>query len=406
MIALALLVLVAAGVAVAGVVVWKQRHPGSIRGSGSTEFDTTEEPGSTTVPEKEARTVPWPTYGFDAARTRTPGFDLRPPYRRLWRFDARSLLEFPPVVAYGRLYVGTGGGRFLALDAETGKKVWVRKFGRCMAASPTVGGGVVYQTLMDPAPCRPHRQDADGFLVAMDPETGKELWRVRSAVSESSPLVVGRTVYFGSWDRKMYAVDTKTHRVKWTYTTGDKVKDSPAYADGTIYFASYDRKVYAVNAKTGKLAWASSGNGTFYATPSVAYGRIFIGNTDGRVYAFGAKSGHLLWARSTGDWVYSSAAVWHRTVYVGSYSHRFYALDAATGDVRWTFPTSRAVTGAATVMDGLVYFASLAGKTYALDALTGKKQWGFPDGLYTPVSADEERLYLVGHKILYALEPS
>jgi outer membrane protein assembly factor BamB len=407
LIVLAVLLLLAAGAATAGLVVWKQRHPGSIRGSASTEFETTEEPGATTRPEAVVREIPWPTYGYDNARTRfAPDFRLRPPYHELWRVQARSLVEFPPIVAYGRVYLGTNKGRFLALDAETGHVDWKKDFGRCTAASPTVGDGVVYQALMDPSPCAQHKENAPGFIVALDAETGTELWRFRAGVIESSPLLVDGVLYFGSWDRKMYALDAKTHRLKWTFTTGDAVKDSAAYGNGTIYFGSYDGKVYALDAKTGRKRWAGSGIGNFYATPAVAYGRVFIGNTDGRVYAFGAKSGHLLWARSTGGYVYSSAAVWGRTVYVGSYDHRFYALDAGSGEVRWSFDAKAPISGSPTVIAGNVYFASFKGRTYALNARSGKEVWQFRDGRYTPVTADEERLYLIGSNSIYGLAPS
>jgi outer membrane protein assembly factor BamB len=407
LIVLGLVALLVAGAAAAAIVVWKHRHPGSIRGSASTEFETTEAPGATTRPEEEVRTVPWPTYGYDNARTRfAPDFSLRPPFRVLWRVNGRSLLEFPPVVGYGHLYVATNRGRFLAVEAETGKIAWQKHFGLCSAASPTIGDGVVYQTLMDPSPCAEHQQDAPGYLVALDAETGDELWRFKAGVSESPPLVVNGVIYFGSWDKKMYALDADTHRVKWTFSTGDKIKDAAAYSKGTIYFGSDDRHVYALDAATGKKRWSASGNGTFYATPAVAYGRIFIGNTDGRVYAFGARTGNLLWARATGGYVYSSAAVWERTVYAGSYSGRFYALDAGTGEVRWSFDAGGSISGAATVIDGVVYFSTLKRRTFALDARNGKKLWEFKDGEYTPVAADEDRLYLVGNHHLYGLEPT
>jgi outer membrane protein assembly factor BamB len=403
---LVLLVLLAGGVALAAFLVWKHRHPGTIRGSGSTEFVSTEEPGGTTRSETAVRDVPWPTYGYDNARTRfAPEYHLRPPFRRLWTAPAYTLLEFPPVIAYGRLYVANLRGRLIAVDAKTGHVVWAKQLGRCTAASPAVGGGVVYQTLMDPSPCPQHQQNAAGYLVALDAATGKELWRFRSGVTESPPLLVGRVVYFGSWDRKMYAVDAKTHRMRWSFTTGDKIKDGAAYASGTVYFGSYDGKVYAVDARTGKLRWSGSGVGNFYATPAVAYGRVFIGNTDGRVYAFGARSGHLLWARSTGRYVYGSAAVWNKTVYVGSYDNRFYALDAATGDVRWSFRTNGPISGAPTVLAGVVYFSSTTGRTYGLDARSGKQLWTFPDGQYTPVVADETRVYVTGENRLYGFEP-
>jgi outer membrane protein assembly factor BamB len=402
---IALALLLVAGAAAAAYVVWQQRSPGTIRGSSTIEFETSEEPGTTVRQVREARKVPWPTYGYDDERSRVaPGFDLGPPFTTLWQRGAGSLLEFPPVVAYGRLYVAANDGRFFAVDARTGKVVWQKDFDRCTAASPTVGRGVVYQPFMDVRPCGTPR-DSAGFMGAFDADTGRELWRFQAGVIETSPLLIGKLLYFGSWDKTMYAVNVDTHKPVWTFTTGDEIKGGPAYRDGTLYFASYDDKVYALDAATGKLRWSASGTANFYATPTLAYGRVFIGNTDGRVYAFGAQSGHLLWAKATGGYVYSSAAVWQKTVYVGSYSKRFYALDAGSGDVRWSFDAGGDISGAPTVLDGIVYFSTLKQRTFGLDAQTGKKLWEFGDGKYSPIVADQERVYLAGYKKLYGLVP-
>ncbi len=389
---------------------WNERETRDVRGSAEAEFAGTEEPG-TTRGEQEIREEPWPTYGFDVARTRfAPDFDHRPPYRKLWTLRVGELVEFPPVVAYGRLYFATFHGRFFAVEGETGRIAWKKNFRRFTAASPTVGNGVVYQPLMNAA--GENRDTAPGFLVALDAKSGKELWRFRARVIESSPLLVRGVLYFGTFDNKLYALDARTHKVRWTYRTGDDVKGGPVLAGRTIYFGSYDGNAYAVDARTGKLRWRSGaqgglrGAGNFYATPAVAYGRVFIGNTDGKIYAFGARTGRLRWSRSTGGYVYSSAAVWNKTVYVGSYDRRLYALDAATGDVRWSFKANDRISGAPTVLAGLVYFATLARRTYALAARTGKRVWTFPDGKYTPVVADAERVYLTGYKRLYGLEPT
>jgi outer membrane protein assembly factor BamB len=123
------------------------------------------------------------------------------------------------------------------------------------------------------------------------------------------------------------------------------------------------------------------------------------------MYAFGAKSGKLLWAKGTGSYIYSSAAVWEKTVYAGSYDGNFYAFDAGTGDVRWSFSAGGPISGAPTVMDGVVYFSTLKERTFALDAKSGKKLWTFGDGQYSPLVADEERVYLVGVKRLYGMQP-
>ena len=103
--------------------------------------------------------------------------------------------------------------------------------------------------------------------------------------------------------------------------------------------------------------------------------------------------------------VYSSPAVWRQRIYVGSYSGVFTCLDAATGDVRWTFKANGPISGSPTVMDGVVYFATLKRRTYGLDALTGKQVWAWNDGKYSPIVADDKRVFLVGYARVYGLVP-
>lgn len=413
---LALLVLLAVGGAVAAWI-WNERQTEDVRGSSTREFDTTEEPGATTTTattteEADPSTEEvWPTYGYDVARTRAAPFRHRPPYEdELWRVRARGLLEFPPVIAYGRLYVCTGRGRFLAVEAETGEIAWERDLGRFSAASPTVADGLVFQPLMNKL--GEEREGGTGEVVALDAETGEVVWRFRKQPVESSPLHVDGLLYFGTFDDKLYALDAQTGRVRWSFETGGDVKGGPVFARGTVYFGSYDGKVYALDARTGKLQWDSSGQsglrgaGRFYATPTFAYGRVYIGSTDGKIYSFGARSGDLIWSHGTGGYVYSSAAVFRKTVYAGSYDRHLYALDAATGDLRWRFAANGPVSGAATVIDGVVYFATFGDRTYALDARTGERLWTFRDGRYTPIVADTERVYIVGQSTLYAFQPS
>jgi outer membrane protein assembly factor BamB len=404
------LLLLLAGGALGAAWVWNERQTEDVRGSADTEFVETDEPGATTREEEVVSEEPWPTYGFDRARTRfASDFQHRPPYRKLWSMSAGKLIEFPPVIAYGHLYFANIRGHFFAVDAESGKITWRKKFGRFTAASPTVGDGVVYQPLMNEA--REDRASAAGYMVALDAETGEELWRFKAGVVESSPLLADGVLYFGSFDDKLYALDVETAKPRWSFKTGDDVKGGPVLAKGIIYFGSYDGKVYAVDARTGKLQWESAaqgglrGAGNFYATPAFAYGRVFIGNTDGKVYAFGAKSGNLIWSKSTGDYVYSSAAIWNKTVFVGSHDGHLYALDAGTGDVRWSFEANGGISGPATVMAGLVYFSTLEGRTYALDAQQGKQAWTFPAGEYASIVADVDRVYLTGYRKVYALQP-
>lgn len=378
-----------------------------VRGS-SQEFVPQE---TSAVPPVRQDPIAWPAFGDGAARLHVAAGALRPPFRTVWTFKARTLVEFPPAVGYGRLYLANNSGTVYALRSDSGAIDWSYDSHRCVAASPAIAAGVVYETFLNRPPCNSTRSDIDGRVVAFDARTGRVRWSRTIAPTESSPLVAGGKVYVGDWRGKVYALDAATGRTRWTFATGGKVKGAVALDAGRVYVGSYDGHVYALDARTGHELWRASGQvrlgaaGTFYATPAVAYDRVYVGSTDGKVYSFGARSGSLRWSHSTGGYVYGSAAVWKLRVLVGSYSGRFYAFDAATGDTRWEFDAHGPISGSATVLDGLVYFSTLDRKTYALDARTGRLVWTFADGKYSPLVTDGTRVYLVGYTKIYAMVP-
>jgi outer membrane protein assembly factor BamB len=421
-----------------GAWAWHEKRPRDIRGSATKEFSETLRTKTTQAKpkaRKKAKTgrrfeEQWPTYGYDVERTHlAPGWRrLRPPFHGLWKLKARADIEFPPSVAYGKVYVAQQKGRFFALNARTGKVVWTRHFAHCAAASPTIDDGIVYQAYMHELPCRKHEGAAQGFVVAWNARNGKEYWRVKAGSVESSPVLGGKNLYFGSWDHHLYAYRLRGKRrplLRWTFTADDQIVAAPAYAGRTLYIATSSGSVYGVDAKTGRQRWHATSFARFgrreyfYATPTVAYGRVFIGNADGTVYAFGASTGHLLWAREVGTYVYTAAAVWRKTVFVGTWDGTFIALDARTGEPRWRFDAPSGITGAPTVLAGLVYFSTCgrcgagglrrvkigARATFGLNARNGAPVWRFHDGKYSALVADGFRIYISGRNKVYALIP-
>lgn len=406
----AALILLAAGVG-AGYVLYKREEAADVRGSSTEEFVTTEEEEPPPPPVKEQLEVVWPLNGYDAARRRVGPFALQPPFRHVWTFRARHVLEFPPAIAYGRLYFTNNSGVMFAVNAKTGKRAWKRPVDRCVAASPAVANGTVYQSFLNRPPCNSKATPGrlEGEVIAFAAGFGKIRWRTRIGPTESSPLVADRLVYVGDWRGRVYALEAKTGKVRWTFQGKGRIKGGIAKSGNRLFAGTYDGYLYAINAKTGKVIWRTrsqdrlGGRGQFYSTPAIAYGRVYIGSTDGKVYSFGAASGKLRWSQGTGGYVYGSPAVWRKTVYAGSYSGRFSALDAATGDVRWRFRANGDISGSATVLNGVVYFSTFKERTYALDARTGKQLWTFEDGKYGGVVADRDRLYLVGHARVYGM---
>jgi outer membrane protein assembly factor BamB len=409
-IVLAVLVVFVVGV-VAAFVIHRIQEGGDVRGSSTVEFTPAPPP-----PPSTPASIPWPTFGFDAARTRAVDLALRPPYRETWKHYAGSLVEFPPSIGYGRAYFSTNAGLFTAVNVTTGRTAWTYDSHRCVAASPAIGTsqhGTVYEAFLNKPPCNAANggHGVDGEVIAFAAGFGKIRWTKTIGPSESSPLLVGDDLYVGDWNGDVWALDARTGTTLWRAHTNGPVKGAVAAAGDKLYVGSYDGHVYCLSRASGQVIWRASaqtrlyGTGAFYSTPAVAYGRVYIGSTDGKVYSFGAASGKLRWSHSTGGYVYSSPAVWNGLVFVGSYSQRFNAFDGATGDVRWSFQANGGISGSPTVIGDVVYFATLERRTYALDARTGRQLWSFPDGEYTPVVAMKGRLLLVGYGQVYGMVP-
>jgi outer membrane protein assembly factor BamB len=347
---------------------------------------------------------------------------VHPPFRTRWSVRT-SLVEFPPVVAYGRVFYAQQHGSLIARDAATGVIVWAREFHHCSAASPVVVAGVIYHAFMGPR-CNKDR-NARGMIVAVDAMTGKTLWTVTTPIVESSLVHVNGLLYYGAWDSRVYALSTVTHRVAWSRRVDSAITDSVAYHAGRVFIGTDRGGFYGLNAANGRVVWQTSSFSRFgareyfYATPTVAYGRVYAANTDGYVYSFGERDGRLIWAKHVGSYVYSAPAVFQRRIYVGTFSGQLVALDAATGDILWHFNASSAIAGAPSIVDGVIYFSTLPGehrgaqrpikagpaRSYGVDLATHRAIWQSSTGRYSPVVADATSIYFVGAYRLSALEP-
>ncbi|HEV7459152.1 MAG TPA: PQQ-binding-like beta-propeller repeat protein [Solirubrobacteraceae bacterium] len=398
-------ILLLAGGAVAYVLASK---PGDVRNSHA-EF----------VPERPAvpkvDTFSWPILGYTLDRRRYfPTNTVKPPYRTRWHLKGQVLLEFPPVIWRGSLYQLSDSGNLRRINKETGHVYWKRRLGTLAAASPAVGDGNVYVTLL-------RREGSEnGSVAALNATTGRIRWsKPVSSRTESSPLLYRGVLYFGDEGGAVYALRAASGRQLWRYSANGAVKGGVALVNGIAYFGDYGGSVHAVRASTGQQVWSSGtsgaafgfSSGTFYATPAVAFGRVYIGNTDNRMYSFVARTGKLAWARSTGNYVYASPSVADvpglgPTVYVGSYDGTFNAYNAQSGDTRWTYSAGNSISGGSTIIGNIVYFATLQDTaTTGLDIRSGKKVFSFFDGKFDPVISDGKRLYLDGYRDLYALDP-
>jgi eukaryotic-like serine/threonine-protein kinase len=179
----------------------------------------------------------------------------------------------------------------------------------------------------------------------------------------SSPVVANETVYVGSSDHYLFALDLSMGTEKWKFKTGSRVTSSPAVLNGAVYFGSYDGYYYAVNSTTGLVKWEFKTGGehrfeakhlhgmqpasetmpdpfdVYLSSPAAWNGSVYFGSSDGNIYAVDAVTGGLRWKFQTGDVVHASPAISESTLFIGSWNSYFYALDAMSGKEKWRFKT-------------------------------------------------------------------
>lgn len=142
-------------------------------------------------------------------------------------------------------------------------------------------------------------------------------------------------MYVGCRDNKVYAVDPQGNK-KWVFPTGGYVDSSPAIApDGTIYAGSVDKKLYAINPADGTKKWEYTTLGMVISSPAVAAdGTVIFGSDDGWVYAVEPISGNLKWNFMAEKAVKSSPVIGEDgTVYIGEGNGNLYAIYSNSGSL-------------------------------------------------------------------------
>jgi len=238
------------------------------------------------------------------------------------------------------------------------------------------------------------------------PALGAIAWRFQTdGPVRSSPTVAGDTVYAGSGDGRLYAIDRASGAERWRFDAGSPVDSSAAVAGGLVVFQSRDGAIRAVDRSTGAprwrvqtgpdlpWEWGHEGWDYFVSSPAIVDARVYVGAGDGRLYCLDLATGQEAWRFETGGRIRSSPAVAGDRVYVGSADGSLYAVDRGTGAERWRFDAEGKALSSAefgydrktfqsspAVEDGAVYIGSRDGRMYAVDADTGKEIWNVPSG--------------------------
>jgi outer membrane protein assembly factor BamB len=333
---------------------------------------------------------PWPMFRYDNRHSAASASPAPNNNATLWSRPA-SDAHYSPIIVEGRaVYIdaNVGGGKICAVDETTGTSLWNTSFSS-LVYPPTFSNGRFYATVQG------------GYLYCLSVTTGEILWQYQATATGhiyTVPVVSMGTVYFGTDDNLLCAVNASNGQSLWNYTAGGSVA-SPSIDGNLLCFACSDGRVYALNVSetlpppSYQSIWNFTTGGQMKGYPILDADRVYFGSssTDHSIFAVSRASGELIWKYQLLHYWETNRlpmALANSTLYFTVYSgNKAYALhaDAGAGNytetdteiLKWNITVPTSCSGP-TYADGKVLFGCDGdSKLYALDALDGHVIWTY-----------------------------
>jgi len=263
--------------------------------------------------------------------------------KRLWSAkvggDAAFLrVALRPVGDGTRIYAAGYDGVVAAFDPESGREIWKIKLDTELSAGPGVGENRVVVVARN------------GIAIVLDASTGEQVWR-KSVDGESlaRPLISGEVVIVQTIDNRMQALSIFDGRKLWsleqsTPTLTMRGSADPVLASTTVIGGFDNGRLIAADRDTGNVAWESllsppTGRSDLDrlsdidGSIAIVGQDIFAAGYQGRLAAVASESGQVLWSREISSFEGVSAD-WS-SVYTATAGGEIVALGKRDGVEAW-----------------------------------------------------------------------
>jgi len=347
-------------------------------------------------PDKNLVVGQWDFGGdVDGSPTLNTGASSRTGVRRAdgfyWKYKTNGRIESTPAVFGESVVVASEDGSLYGITMPSGvPPLWIDDSStEGLVASPTLAY-LSSESGLDPSSgMRLYYGSMDGTLrIRFDA-------RLRTAQVQQiavggqilgAPVVIGDSVYVGTTDGELHAFSTADpFDEKWPEPVdlGSPMKATPAAADGTLYVGTEEGVLWAVDATTGEASECFDTGDTIISPPVIVGDTIFIPAHDAQnIFAVQLgtcvpQAGILL-----GVTVTSSPAYADGVLYVAD-DNFVVAFDAETRQPLWQYPGTDSIsplggrTGWPVVADGILYFTTDEPFLYAVDISTHELLWKY-----------------------------
>ncbi len=263
--------------------------------------------------------------------------------QRLWSTSVGGSAEFlrvalQPAGDGNRLYAASRDGNVVALDPASGKTIWRNELEIALSAGPGVGEGLVVVGA------------SNGYLVALNADSGDEMWRANlRGETLARPIIEDDTVMVLTIDNRLRALSAFDGSGRWIVeqsTPNLTMRgSSPPVTVGTSVIAGFDNgRLVAVNIASGDREWESllsppTGRSDLERLSDIdglisAVGAdVYAVGYQGNLAAIAAESGQVMWSRDVSSYAGVSAD-WNN-LYTVDEDGIVLALTRRNGDESW-----------------------------------------------------------------------
>ncbi len=230
-----------------------------------------------------------------------------------------------------------------------------------------------------------------------------------TAFNELRPAILGNRIYASDIEGNLVALERDTGNQIWKVSLEVEVGSAVGAGDGKVLLTTLDGRLLALKALDGEPLWTASLSSESVVPAQANEKAVLVQTIDGRLTALSPKTGEQLWVynaripslslRGT-----STPVLTDRLVYAGFSNGKVVALDIRNGEAVWearvAVPEGKTelerivdVDGELLLSGNRLYVSSYQGRLVAISVSNGRILWNKPLSSYRGVAGNLLQLF-------------
>jgi len=313
------------------------------------------------------------------------------PFSKSWNTAKSSAVVWDDLIVFP-----DRSQNLLALDRNSGSTRWSYE-NATFSATPTIENGVVFvgsgRPQSTPLPWR-------YSFLALDANTGERIWMRRySNPICGTALVVEKQVIFGSENGYLRSLSTQDGSLLWEHDLGISIQVAPVYQE-RIYVGLSNAKLYCIDPQTGEQCWDISLSGSITRPIAHSSNELVVVTTDGEIVSLDCN-GDIQWSQKISGRNPSAPTLYKNQIILGAgspdnHTSGLYRLHRKTGEIIDWFQVEGWARGRPCIAEDTAFLGSTRGLT-AINLEQGTRIGSYQPkwDMYSSPTVHQDCVYLI-----------